>query len=91
MGLHFSFELNYSDGSMRSEIHNSSKTLLLPLPLFKKKIIIITITIRSVLKITITIKFLLLLLKCTRLKANMMNVLKNYDPIWIGSIHIYHL
>jgi hypothetical protein len=43
----------------------------------------VIITISSVLKITITIILLLLLLKLTRLKANMMNVLKNDDPIWI--------
>ena len=43
----------------------------------------VIITISSVLKITITIIFQLLLLKLTRLKANMMNVLENDDPIWI--------
>jgi len=44
---------------------------VLPLFLGKKKFIIITITISSVLKTTITI--ILLLLKFTRLKTNMMN------------------
>jgi len=56
----------------------------------KKKFIIITITISTVLKITITIILLVLLLKFTRLKANMMNVLKNDDPIWIV-FYLYYL